>query len=78
MALMFRAMAHRHLGQPRQATQHLELGLQHIEQKVATIKGPPLPDYMPDRWVVWAMLQIIRREAKGLIEDRSKEEGQLE
>jgi WD40 repeat protein/serine/threonine protein kinase/tetratricopeptide (TPR) repeat protein len=78
MALLFRAMAHHQLGQQQQATQYLKLGLQHVKQGVATIEGPPLADYMPDRWVVWAMLQIVRREAEGLIEDRPKAEDQLE
>ena len=31
---------------------------------------------MPDRWVVWAMLQIVRREAEGLIENRPKDDDQ--
>jgi len=76
LAMLFRAMAHRQLGQVQQATEQLERGLQQIEQHVPTVEGPPLADYMPDRWVVWATLDIVRREAEELIENRPKEKDQ--
>jgi WD40 repeat protein len=65
LALLFRAMARHQLGHAEQARQLLAQAIEEIEQELPTMEGPPVANQ--PRWVVWCMLQIVRREATELI-----------
>jgi len=66
-SLLFRAMAHHRLGQSVQARNFLQRGIQEIEQRIPTIEGPLLAHYIPERWVIWCTLDIVRREAQATV-----------
>jgi hypothetical protein len=68
LTLLFRAMAQYRLGHAEQARQLLAQGVLAIEEKgVQTIEGPPLAEHLPDRWIVWCTIEVVRREAAALI-----------
>jgi cytochrome oxidase Cu insertion factor (SCO1/SenC/PrrC family) len=73
--LLFKAMAHKQLGHEDEARRLLQQGILEMEQRIPEIEGPPLPDYMPARWVVWAMHQVVRREAEELIVGQDRKTG---
>jgi tetratricopeptide (TPR) repeat protein len=60
-------MAHHRLGQSVQARNLLQRGIREIEQRLPTIEGPVLAHYIPERWVIWCMLDIVRREAQDTV-----------
>jgi thiol-disulfide isomerase/thioredoxin len=62
-----RAIAHSQLGQKEQARQAHAQGIQEFTARVASPEGPAFAHYMPERWVTWGMLQILRREAEEAI-----------
>jgi hypothetical protein len=68
-------MAHFRLGDTEQAHQRLRWGVGAIDQMVPSIDGPPVADYPPDRWIVWCMADVVRREAEELIGSQAKEGG---
>jgi tetratricopeptide (TPR) repeat protein len=63
----FRAMAYHRLGDKDEACQHLQHGIEAAERSVPTIEGPPLAAHLPERWIVWCMIEAVRREAEKLI-----------
>ena len=67
VSLLFQAMAHQRLGHDDEARRLLRQGIAEMEQRIPTIDGPPLADYMPARWVVWVTHRVLRREAEKLI-----------
>lgn len=67
VSLLFQAMAHQRLGQKDEAGRLLRQGIAEMEQRIPTIEGPPMADYMPARWVVWVTHRVLRREAEKLI-----------
>jgi peroxiredoxin len=67
VSLLFQAMAQQRLGNTDEARRLLAQAVQDMEQRVPEIEGPPLADYMPARWVVWATHRVLRREAEKLI-----------
>jgi len=71
VSLLFQAMAHKRLGHGNEARRLLRQGIAELEQRIPTIDGPPLADYMPARWVVWTTHQVLRREAEKLIDDET-------
>lgn len=72
-SLMFQAMAHKRLGHDDEAGQLLRRGIAEMEQRIPSIDGPPLADYMPARWVVWATHRVLRREAEEVIGEQGDE-----
>jgi hypothetical protein len=73
LTLLFQAMAHHRLGHSEEARRLLKRAGTSIESKVPSIDGPPLADYLPDRWIVWCMVEVVRREAEELIGGQTKE-----
>ncbi|MBC8870690.1 MAG: tetratricopeptide repeat protein [Planctomycetes bacterium] len=71
VSLLVQAMVHQRLGHEDEARRLLRQGIAEMEQRIPTIDGPPLADYMPARWVVWTTHQVLRREAEKLIDDET-------
>ncbi len=67
LTLLFQAMSHHRLGQAEEAGKLLKRASTAIESKVPSIDGPPLAEYLPDRWIVWCMIEVVRREAEETI-----------
>ncbi len=67
LSYFFQAMARYRLGDTEQARELLGRGIEAMEQKVPTIDGPPLGDWLPDRWIVWCIVDVVRREAEETI-----------
>ncbi len=66
-SLLFQAMAQQRLGHEEEAQRLLRQGILEMEKRIPTIEGPPLADYMPERWVVWATHRVLRREAEKVV-----------
>jgi tetratricopeptide (TPR) repeat protein len=64
LTLLFQAMSHHRLGHARQARKLLERAVRVIEETVPTVEGPPLTANLPDRWIVWCSVDVVRREAQ--------------
>jgi hypothetical protein len=71
MSLLFQAMAHHNLGDGDHAIRLLGIAREKIQQEVPTCDGPRLaPDYYnPERPIAWCTLQILLREAEGVINE---------
>ena len=67
ISLLFQAMAQKRLGNEGEAQRLLRQGILEMEKRIPTIEGPPLADYMPERWVVWTTQRLLRREAEKIV-----------
>ena len=67
LSLFFRAMAHHHLEETDKARGFLVRGMEAADSSLPTIEGPQLAKHLPERWIVWCMIDVVRREAKETI-----------
>jgi thioredoxin-like negative regulator of GroEL len=67
LAMLIRAMASEQSGQLDEAKQLYRLACMEVAKRVPSPQGEPLADYMPARWVVWGMIEVVRRQADQLI-----------
>ncbi|MBC8867790.1 MAG: redoxin domain-containing protein, partial [Planctomycetes bacterium] len=75
-SLLFQAMANHRLGNTQQAQLLLRKSIQEIQSRVPTIDGPPLDSHLPERWIVWATVDAVRREAIAAISTDSEDADQ--
>ena len=66
LAVLFRAMAHHHLGDTYTCRKLLELAREGATEHIDSPEGPLLP--YQDRPVVWCMVHTVLREAESLID----------
>nr|MBC8875589.1 redoxin family protein [Planctomycetota bacterium] len=65
--LFFQAMTHHRLDSSQQAQILLRNAIQEVQRRVPAIDGPPLDSQRIDRWIVWATVDAVRREATATI-----------
>ncbi len=70
--LFLRAIAHQKLGQGEEARELFDQATKELPQRVPGPEGPALAVYMPERWVTWGMLQILKREAEEVVRGADK------
>ena len=67
LELLVRAMSQYQSGDTDKARNLLSQARSEIASRLPTMEGKPVADYMPPRWVVWGMLNVVSREAEALI-----------
>ena len=70
--LFLRAIAGSQLQRKEQARELHAEGIKEFTERVPSPEGPAFAHYMPERWVTWGMLEILRREAEDAINQEAR------
>ena len=70
---LFQAMCHHHLGNREEARSLLGKHAAFVDREITGDRAPPIPNYLPKRWLIAATMEILSREAEELIGSSSQD-----